>query len=87
MFYGVIQDERVDLYAIGLGEMDADYSVGYFTTDGATRPVQVRIFDLPQETNWLEEDYDVAYRMLESVNAVVDAVLVHENFSESEHAE
>ena len=81
-FYGTLHGERTALYSVGIGEMEADYTVGTFLVDGEERIVNVRIFDLPVTDQWNEEEISAGYRMLETVNDVIDAIMSSENFSE-----
>ena len=74
-FYGMVKDARVELYAIGWGEMEADYSLGTVSVNGIEREVLVRIYDVPEQYGWDEADYNSLYRMLESVNTVTDTIL------------
>lgn len=74
-FYGIIQDERIDLYSVGFGSMEADYSIGTYPVDGEDRDILVRIYDIPEEYEADEAESNKIYRMLESVNAVVDAIV------------
>lgn len=81
-FYGEIQGETIQLYTIALGDMDADYSIGAFLIDGEEKTVWVKIYDLEDHANWQEEDYSNAYRMMESVNNVIDQILASEFYTE-----
>lgn len=83
-FYGEIHEEKVPLYCIALGEMEADYSIGTFLVEsGEKAPVHVKMHDLNGRENWTEEDYSVAYRMMESVNDVIQQIMSSEHFSEN----
>lgn len=74
-FYGIVDGSMIDLYTIGWGEMESHYSLGTLLVDGIERDVQVYIYDLPENNDWDDADYNSAYRMLESVNAVTDAIM------------
>ena len=74
-FYGIVNDRRVDLYTIGWGEMESHYSLGTIMIDDVERDIQVYIYDLPEENDWDDVDYNSVYRMLESVNVVTDAIM------------
>lgn len=75
IFYGFIQNTRIELYVLGWGKMEWDYSIGEFKMDEQNREIGVRIFDIPENPYWDEADYNSAYRMLESVNMVTDAII------------
>ena len=73
-FYGFVQDFRVDLYSVGFGEMESDFTIGTYPVDGEEREILIRIYDVPGEDELGAEDANTVYRMLESVNAVVEAI-------------
>lgn len=73
-FYGFVQDFRVDLYSVGFGEMESDFTIGTHPVDGEEREILIRIYDVPGEDELGAEDANTVYRMLESVNAVVEAI-------------
>ena len=77
-FYGFAEDDRVELYSVGFGIMDSDYSIGSFSVNGETHEILVRIHDIPEEYLVDESDRNKIYRMLESVNSVVDAIMAEE---------
>ena len=86
-FYGEMYDEKVPLYSIGLGEMEADYTVGTFEIEsGELVPVCVKIYDLYGGDHWTDEDYNTAYRMMESVNDVIQEIMSSNRYSESDAA-
>lgn len=75
VFYGFVQNERIDLYSVGFGAMEADYSIGMFSVAGERHDILVRIYDIPEEYLESESTRNVIYRMLESVNLVVDEII------------
>jgi hypothetical protein len=81
-FYGTICGEEVLLYSIGLGEMQADYSIGAFLVNGAARSVYLKVHTLPISQDWTEAEINEGYRMLETLNKVTDAIMSSENYSE-----
>lgn len=83
-FYGEVSGERIDLYFIGLGDMEAETILGMFTADGVQKPVAVETHNLDGYEGWPEEERGVIYQMMESVNDVIQAIVSDKNFSESD---
>ena len=85
-FYGEVSGERIDLYYIGIGEMQADTNLGFYTVDGVKKPVMVKSYSMAEYETWEEENRLVIYQMMESLNNVVQVIVNDENFSELESA-
>ena len=83
-FYGMFEQKRIDLYYLGLGEMDADSVLGYFTVNGQQMPVVIGSSDLLVQENWTEEEKRTIYNMMESINTVIEAVTNSNGFSRYE---
>ena len=71
-FYGFVEDVRVDLYSVGWG-MEGNV-LGTFEAGGESRNIQILVREIPENQNWDEADYDSVYRMMESVNVIVEAI-------------
>lgn len=84
-FYGMIEDKRIDLYYIGLGEMEADTKLGYFTVDGVQMPIMVGNSELVAFDSWSKEDQRVIYDMMDSINLVIQQIVACDQYSD--HAE
>ena len=85
-FYGEVSGERIDLYYIGLGEMQADTKLGMYIVDGVQKPVMVKSYSMAEYESWEKENKLVIYQMMESLNTVVQVIVADENFSEGEPA-
>lgn len=81
-FFGEVSGERIALYTISLGATEAESTLGYYTVDGDQQPVTVETCSLEPYAGWPEEDQAVIYRMMESVNAVVQVITADKNFAE-----
>ena len=84
-FYGMIEDKRIDLYYVGLGEMEADTKLGYFTVDGVQMPIMVGNSELVAYESWSKEDQRVIYDMMDSINLVIQQIVACDQYSD--HAE
>ena len=84
-FYGMIEDKRIDLYFVGLGEMEADTKLGYFTVDGVQMPIMVGNSELVAFDSWSKEDQRVIYDMMDSINLVIQQIVACDQYSD--HAE
>lgn len=84
--YGEVSGERIDLYFIGLGDMEAETILGMFTADGVQKPVAVETHSLDGYEGWPEEERTVIYQMMESVNDVIQVIVSDKNFSELDPA-
>lgn len=82
-FYGEVSGERVDLYRITLGETEEGTVLGWYTVDGIQKPIMVQTHDLTVYERWPEESQSVIYRMMDSLNTVVQTIVADENFSET----
>ena len=81
-FYGMVAAERIDLYYVGLGEMEAESLLGYFTVDGQQKPVMLGISFQDAYDNWSAEEQRIIYDMMDSVNIVIQQIVSSKNFSE-----
>lgn len=84
-FYGMIEDKRIDLYYVGLGEMEADTRLGYFTVDGVQMPIMVGNSESVAFDSWSKEDQRVIYDMMDSINLVIQQIVACDQYSD--HAE
>ena len=81
-FYGVLGGERIELYYLGLGDMEADTVLGYFTVDGQQKPVVIGNSDVDAYENWSAEEQMILYNMMDSLNGVIEAITTHKDFSQ-----
>lgn len=81
-FYAIMGDMRVDLYYLGIGEMEADTVLGYFAVDGYQKPVVVGSCNMDEYDSWSDEEKLIIYNMMDSLNGVIQDVVTHKNFSQ-----
>ena len=55
--------------------------MGYDELDGVKKPVSVVSFDLVERDSWAEDDYAAAYRMMDTINHVIDTIMQSKQFS------
>lgn len=71
----------VPLYRVCIGEEQAKSFLGYYEVDGVKKPVSVETFELGEWDSWSEDDYAAAYRMMDTINHVIDTIMSSEQFS------
>lgn len=81
MFYGEVAGERTALYTVHIGDNKVETELGLFEVDGIKKPISVGGFDLSEKPNWTEDDYSAAYRMMDTINHVIDVITSSEQFS------
>lgn len=82
VFYGQIQGENVALYVVRIGDVKAETELGLFMIEGTVKPISVGSFDLPENINWTDEDYSTAYRLMSTINDVIEQIVSSEGFTE-----
>ena len=81
MFYAEVAGERTALYTIRIGDDKADFELGLYEVDGIKKPISIDSFDLNGKSNWTEEDYSAAYRMMETINHVIETIMSSTQYS------
>ena len=81
VFYGEVVGEMVRLYRVCIGEEQAESFLGYFEIDGVKKPVSVESFMLAERESWNEQNYATAYKMMDTINSVIDSIMQSEQFS------
>ena len=81
MFAAEVAGERVQLYRVCVGKKQAESFLGYFEIDGVKQPVSVEAFELAERANWSEDDYAAAYRMMDTINNVIEVIMSSKQFS------
>lgn len=81
MFNGEVAGERTALYTVHIGDDKAESELGLFEVDGVKKPISVGSFDLAEKPNWTEDDYSIAYRMMDTINHVIETIMNSEQFS------
>lgn len=82
VFSAEVVGEMVPLYRVCIGELQAESFLGYFEIGGVKQPVSVEAFELAERGDWSEDDYAAAYRMMDTINDVLQAIRQDKNFSE-----
>lgn len=80
-FSGEIAGEMVLLYQFTVGEEQSGSLLGYFEVDGVKKAVCVESFALVERESWNEVDYATAYRMMETINDVINTIMSSKQFS------
>ena len=81
MFSAEVVGEQVNLYRVCVGEKQAESLLGYYEVDGVKKSVSVESYDLIERKNWGEDDYTAAYRMMDTINHVIEVIMQSEQFS------
>lgn len=82
VFTGEIVGEAVQLYRIRIGGEQIGSQLGYFTIDGVKKPLYIESFALEERDSWTLDDYETAYRMMDTINDVIKAITSSKNYSE-----
>lgn len=81
IFSGEVVGEMVLLYHVLIGEGQPGVFQGYFKVDGKKMPVYVESYELGERGTWTENDYAVAYGMMDTVNDVLEQIRTSKYFS------
>lgn len=80
-FFGEVGGERINLYMIAIGNVEAETMLGWYTINGEQKPVMVQTHSTDVYESWSEEDRVVIYNMMSSLNVVIQTIVEDENFS------
>ena len=69
------------LETIHIGDNKADTELGLFEVEGIKKSISVGSFDLSEKANWTEDDYSAAYRMMDTINHVIEVIMSSPQFS------
>lgn len=81
-FYGEVSGEQIRLFMIGLGNIEAETMLGMYTVDGIQKPIMVEVYSMEQYAMWPEEDQTIIYKMMESLNTIIQTIVTDKNFVE-----
>ncbi|MBR5583059.1 MAG: hypothetical protein IKW21_00865 [Lachnospiraceae bacterium] len=81
IFYTEIRGESVALYEVRIGDVKAETELGLFEINGEKKPISIGSYDLLEMESWEEEDYSTAYRMMDTINHVIDTLMQSKQFS------
>lgn len=81
VFYGDVTGEHTALYQVCIGDETAETGLGYYEINGELKPVSVGSFELFEMEGWTDDDYATAYRMMDTINDVINAIMSSKQFS------
>lgn len=81
IFSGEVVGEMVILYRVCIGEGKQGVFQGYFEVDGKKQPVFVESYEVAERASWDEKDYATAYRMMDTVNDVLQKIRTSKYYS------
>lgn len=80
-FYGMIEEERIALYSITIGDQEVTSVLGNFRADGWARPLGVEVFELSTQLPWTDEDQVQAHAiMMDTINDVLAVIMASPDF-------
>lgn len=82
VFSGEIVGEMVMLYRIRIGGEQIGSKLGYFEIDGVKKLISIESFTLAERESWGEDDYATAYRMMDTINDVIEQITSSKNYCE-----
>lgn len=80
-FSGEVVGEMVLLYRIIIGDEQTGSLLGYYKVDGMKKAVCVESFTLVERESWNEDDYAAAYRMMDTINHVIETIMSSKQFT------
>lgn len=80
-FYAELSGERVELYMIGLGDLEGDTTLGMYTVGDTQRPVVIKTYDQSAYDDWPQEGKIALHQMMDTLNDVIQAITENENFA------
>lgn len=80
-FYGTVNGEKVDLYAVAVSEDTLATVLGTYAADGAAKPISIKSYDLPDTADWEEADAAQLYTWKDTINDVIQVITSSEGFS------
>ena len=81
VFYGDVSGDHMPLYCVCVGDSKAETELGSYEIDGIRKPVSVGSYDLFEIDAWSEDDYEAAYRMMDTINHVIETIMSSKQFS------
>lgn len=79
VFYGKIRGEKTVLFTVNIGG-DTEKTVGMYNVGDEKKSLSIEIHTPGFNVFWTDADYEMFYRMLESVNDVMDVITADEKF-------
>lgn len=80
-FYGNVNGSRYKLYSVALGEVTLRTVLGTYSVNGVPCTVSVESEELPVTDGWPDNAVLELYKMMESINDVIQTIMQSEGFS------
>lgn len=80
-FYGEILENQVMLYSVRIGGDSLQTELGLFEVGGEKKTVSVESTTLSDQNNWTQKEYETVYRMMDTINDVINAIMSSKQFS------
>lgn len=80
-FFGEVSGERIDLYMVGLGDVESEATIGTYTVDGVKRSVYVQTYESSWSDILNDDNYEIAYHMMDTINDVIQQIQSSEYYS------
>lgn len=74
-FFGEMENGQIPLYSVGFDELTSDYAIGECEADGTTKTVYVTVSNFQTDPDWSEDEQNMAYRMMDTLNDVTAAIV------------
>ena len=81
-FFGKMAGERVALYSVRIGGESLQTELGLFEIGGAQETVSVESYAISDQNDWSDNDYENLYRMMDTINDVIEQIMSSEHYSE-----
>ena len=81
-FFGEVNGEQVMLYSVRIGGESLQSPLGMFEIDGEQKVVSVESYSLSDRDDWSDDDLGTAYRMMDTINNVIDALMDSGHFAD-----
>ena len=82
VFSGEVVGEMVCLYRVYMSDEQSKSCLGYYVVDGVRKCVTVEAFDIAERESWSDDDYAAAYRMMDTINIVIQQIVSSEHYTE-----
>lgn len=81
-FFGVVGGARIDLFSIGVGNIEAETKLGFLNVESEQKPVVVQSYNMDGYDTWSKEEQQIIYNMMASLNNIIQTIVSDKNYSE-----
>ena len=81
-FYGMIGEQKFRLYTVAVSESTLNTVLGLYTTEVFTKPISIESYDLPDTSDWKQEDIAQLYTMMDTINDTIGVIVSSEQFEQ-----